>query len=51
MTYVYITGQILFQVKFFEPRLIFNFLCLLVLIIHESGLKETKEIENQPRLN
>ena len=38
---VHVTGQIWFQVK---DRLILNFLCLL-------GLKETKEIENQPRLN
>ena len=41
---VYVTGQIRFQVKNFQPRLILNFLCFL-------GLYETMKIEDQPRLN
>ena len=41
--------KIKFRSKFFKPRLILYFLCLLALIIQELGL-ETKETENQPRL-
>ena len=38
--YVEVTGQNSIQVKFFYPRLILSFLCLLALIIHELGLRD-----------
>ena len=39
-----------FRLILIQPGLILNFLCLLALLIHESGL-ENKEIDNQPWLN